>query len=159
MRGSLTKLSSHEARGTLPQQLRINIPGPQLTRVFADSEKGRAHIAAYEEELAALRLALLKKQIAAKKDEVLSLEAGVHARTVVDACRRDVDAISTEVFRSHRVIPPADLEGDDEMPSEEDWEVEPAVKVVHEHLRADVGFIVGHVTNMTIGFPHAQGAA
>ena len=104
VRGSLTKLSSHEARGTLPQQLRINIPGPQLTRVFADSEKGRAHIAAYEEELAALRLALLKKQIAAKKDEVLSLEAGVHARTVVESCRRDIDAISTEVFRSHRVI-------------------------------------------------------
>ena len=147
-RGSLTKLSGHQARGTVPLQLRSHIPKPQLTKAFAESEKGRAHISSVEEDSATYLRKVLDRHILAKKDDVASLESGVHARSVVPACRRDVEAIAVEVFKVHRVLPATDADGDAEMSSSDDWEVEPAVKVQRDYLVADLGFIFGHVTSL-----------
>jgi len=148
VRSSLTKLSAHQARGTVPPQLRRDAPKPQLTKAYADSERGREHVRSVEEATATYLNDIVNKHVLAKRDEVTSLEAGVHARSVVAACRRDVDAIATEIFKVHRVVPPTDAEGDAEMSSSDDWEVQPAVKVVRDNLLADLGFIFGHVTSL-----------
>ena len=149
VRASVTKLARHEAAGTVPAQIRRDPPSLQQTAEFADSERGRAHKAVLQKLSDDFCTAALSAQLAAKKEEVSSLEASVDAQRVVPAMRKDVMDIAVEVFKTH-CVPPVTLDGEGDhtmtpITPMEEWEVMPAAKVTRDSLLADCAAIYGHV--------------
>jgi len=88
----------HQAAGTLPPHLRTQMPEVQLTKDFAADPAGAAHAAALRAGHQKYQEAVLSNAIAAKKDDIVFLEASLSPARLFDGMRPSIMAERTKIM-------------------------------------------------------------